>query len=67
MTKMKGFSPKIRIVLVQPLSAHHVEALKELVRRAALRKLRASIRKYGSGIFFVLKETTPMATYSELP
>jgi hypothetical protein len=40
MIKMKGLPPKIRVIVVEPLPAHHLEALKELVRRAALRKLR---------------------------
>jgi hypothetical protein len=40
MIEMKGLPPKIRVVVVEPLPAHHLEALKELVGRAALRKLR---------------------------
>ena len=37
---MKGLPPKIRVVVVQPLPDYHLEALKELVKKAALRKLR---------------------------
>lgn len=40
MTKMKRIPPKVRVVEVEPLPEHHLEALKELVRKAALRKLR---------------------------
>jgi hypothetical protein len=39
-TKMKGIPPEVRVIEVEPLPAHHLEALKELVMRAALRKLR---------------------------
>jgi hypothetical protein len=37
---MKTIPPEVHVVEVEPLPAHHLEALKELVRRAALRKLR---------------------------
>jgi hypothetical protein len=37
---MRRIPPKVHVVVVEPLPAHHLEALKELVRRAALRKLR---------------------------
>lgn len=40
MIEMKRIPPEIHVVEVESLPAHHLEALKELVRRAALRKLR---------------------------
>jgi hypothetical protein len=39
-TEMRRIAPEVRVVEVEPLPAHHLEALKELVKRAALRKLR---------------------------
>jgi hypothetical protein len=38
--EMRRISPEIRVVEVEPLPANHLETLKDLVRRAALRKLR---------------------------
>ena len=37
---MRKIPPEVRVVVVGPLPDHHLEALKEFVRRAALRKLR---------------------------
>jgi hypothetical protein len=37
---MRRIPPEVRVVEVEPLPAYNLEALKELVRRAALRKLR---------------------------
>ena len=38
--EMRKPPPKVRVVVVEPLPAHHLEVLKDLVRRAALRKLK---------------------------
>jgi hypothetical protein len=41
MKKVKGLPPEVCVVECgEPLPAHHLEVLKELVRRAAYRKLR---------------------------
>jgi hypothetical protein len=37
---MRRVPPEVRVVEVEPLPAYHLEALKDFVRRAALRKLR---------------------------
>ena len=38
--EMRKIPPEVRVVEVEPLPAYHLDVLKELVKRAALRKLR---------------------------
>jgi hypothetical protein len=40
MIEMKRIPPDVRVIEVQPLPARHLVALKQLVRRVALRKLK---------------------------
>ena len=44
--EMRKIPPEVRVVVVGPLPDHHLEVFKELVRRAALRKLSPSIHKF---------------------
>jgi len=37
---VRRIPPEVRVVEVEPLPAYHLDILKKLVRRAALRKLR---------------------------